>query len=509
MFGWIYCGVALVCFWGCVEFATGQFYIPAASQAPNYYHPVERPIWIPLRHKYASPPLQIVYPVPQTSFAPGETFYINPNLGQLGVPVLGAPAGEQFIVGEIVKTPAGQSTQDNKVTPKKTLNGQSGMSDPGVSSLDDKPDDGGAQEAPKVAQQADPSTAEEQADTVEVKPQAATKSRSETEQEGPASASLAGQSDAGANSDIASADIASPIRSDTFMKPLGPIASDQKRHLFWVIVLTLIAVMPVFLLLPLILFRYRRGSKKDGIYQPKWDSSVPLELLMWGVPVVLVVFMSARLWHSTHLLDPYAEIPSRNDSVNVQVVGLDWKWLFIYPDHGIATVGELTIPVDHPASMTLTTDTVMQSFVIPALGGQIYAMPGMTTELNLIADQLGTSEGENTQFNGDGFSGQKFMTNVVPVEEFEAWVEKVKQQSVPLDAASYKILARRTDQSKAIADLRTEGMPESAIYFTLDDKMFFEKILMRYMNHKPLDADQQPGSPTYGVAKETGGEVTQ
>ena len=292
-------------------------------------------------------------------------------------------------------------------------------------------------------------------------------------------------------------------RSDSFMNPRGPIAHDQKEHLFWVTVLTMIAIVPVFILLPLILFKYRRGRKRKDDYQPKWDSSTALEILMWGVPVVLVVFMSARLWHSTQMLDPYAEIFSHNPTVNVEVVGLDWKWLFIYPDHGIATVGEFTIPVDHPASMTLTTDTVMQSFVIPALGGQIYAMPGMTTKLSLIADQLGTMEGENTQFNGDGFAGQKFMTNVVSPEEFEAWVEKVKQQSVPLNEASYKILAKRTRHSEAVAELRTDGMPEDAVYFTIDDKEFFNKILMRYMNHKPLADEDQPGSLEYGVSEET------
>ena len=296
-------------------------------------------------------------------------------------------------------------------------------------------------------------------------------------------------------------------RSDDFMDPRGPIAEDQKNHLFWVTVLTMVAILPVFVLLPIILFRFRRGRKQKDSYEPKWDSSTLLELLMWGVPVVLVTFMSARLWYSTHVLDPYTEIFSRNPTVNMQVVGLDWKWLFIYPDLGIATVGEFTIPVDHPASMTLTTDTVMQSFMIPALGGQIYAMPGMTTKLNLIANQLGTMQGENTQYNGDGFAGQKFMTHVVSVEDFEAWVEQVKQNSVPLDEASYAILARRTDQSKAIADLRTDGMPEGAIYFTLDDENFFMNIMMRYMNHEPVDAEEQPGSPEYNLPSGTDGEV--
>ena len=303
-------------------------------------------------------------------------------------------------------------------------------------------------------------------------------------------------------------DTAKTMRSDSFMNPLGPIANDQKVHLFWVTGLTMIAIIPVFVLLPLILFKYRRGRKNQKNYRPKWDSSAALELMMWGIPVVLVTFMSARLWHSTHTLDPYSKIVSPNTTVNVQVVGLDWKWLFIYPDYKIATVGEFVIPVDHPASMTLTTDTVMQSFVIPALGGQIYAMPGMTTELNLIADQLGTMEGENTQFNGDGFAEQKFMTRVVSLEAFEDWVKTVKRQGILLDEASYKILARRTRQSKSVADLGTKEMPEGVVHFTLDDGQFFDRILMRYMKHKPIKDEDQPGSPVFGVLNDVRGEAS-
>ena len=334
-------------------------------------------------------------------------------------------------------------------------------------------------------------TAEAKADQEVAKASNKTPSGSQTKQ-------LADQTEN--KSAMASAD---PRRSDSFMDPLGPIAEDQKTHLFWVTVLTMVAIVPVFILLPLILFKYRRGRKQQETYQPKWDSSSILEILMWGVPVVLVTFMSARLWHSTHVLDPYAEITSKKPTVNVQVVGLDWKWLFIYPDHGIATVGEFNMPVEQPVSMTLTTDTVMQSFAIPALAGQIYAMPGMTTKLNLIADQLGSMEGENTQFNGDGFAEQKFMTHVVSADDFEAWVEKVKQNSVPLDQQSYKTLAQRTRQSKAVADLATDGMPAGVVYFTLDDEQFFMNIMMRYMNHKPLKDEDQPGSPEYGVPVDT------
>ncbi|MDB4265488.1 cytochrome ubiquinol oxidase subunit II [bacterium] len=292
-------------------------------------------------------------------------------------------------------------------------------------------------------------------------------------------------------------------RSDSFMDPLGPIAEDQKTHLIWVTGLTLIAVLPVFILLPLILFKFNRKSGK-GDYRPKWEKSHKLEFLMWGIPIILVAFMSYRLWNSTHDLDPYKEIESANPTVRVQVVGLDWKWLFIYPDYGIATVGEFAIPVDHPAELTLTTDTVMQSFIIPALGGQIYAMPAMTTQLNLLATQPGIMEGENTQYNGDGFVEQKFMTLAQPIAEFESWVEKVRQNSVPLDEETYRILARRSSRSEVQAALGTAQMPEKALYFTLPDTELFTEIVMRYSNGKDLTPETQPGAAEFNnTAPET------
>ena len=504
-----------------------QYYYPAAP--PQYYIPPQQFV----------PPPQIGFPTPQPRFLPsGQQLYLNPNPAPPPqVNIYGEVIVGEVIVGEIVevptpnpeteaKPPAQKVAEQNRTDEVKPSADQGGMgqSEGNANELAEKGNATGSDENPVLPEEPDdttpsaatrdgmaaadtqtedsgenanPGSASSESmnaqDPVEPSAEPATEKAAPSEQEEAPTAPLTEQNE----NPAAQAD-AGPQRSDSFMNPLGPIAKDQKEHLFWVTVLTLVAVMPVFVLLPLILFRHRRGRKNKETYQPKWDSSTPLELLMWGVPVVLVVFMSARLWHSTHVLDPYEEIHSKNPTVNVQVVGLDWKWLFIYPDHGIATVGEFAIPVDHPASMTLTTDTVMQSFVIPALGGQIYAMPGMQTKLNLIADQLGTMEGENTQFNGDGFAEQKFMTHVVSPEEFEAWVEKVKQQSVALDEASYKILARRTRQSKAIADLRTDGMPEGAVYFTLDDKEFFNNIMMRYMNHKPLEAKDQPGAPAFG-----------
>lgn len=143
----------------------------------------------------------------------------------------------------------------------------------------------------------------------------------------------------------------------------------------------MVAVLPVFVLIPFLLFRYSRGHKKPD-YQARWEESNLLEVLMWGVPAVLVAIMSVLLWNATYKLDPYRTAEHSKPTMNVQVVGLDWKWLFIYPDDGVASIGEFAIPVDTPVELTLTTDTVMQSFICPALAGQIYAMPGMTTKLN-------------------------------------------------------------------------------------------------------------------------------
>lgn len=288
-------------------------------------------------------------------------------------------------------------------------------------------------------------------------------------------------------------------RSDSFMAPLGPIAVDQKVHLIWVTALTLVAIVPVFILLPIILWKYRRGSKQ-GDYRPKWEYSLKLEVLMWGVPIILVVVMSYLLWQATHKLDPYKELESSQSTINVQVVGLDWKWLFIYPDLGIATVGEFSIPVNHPVTLNLTTDTVMQSFIIPALAGQIYAMPGMMTNLNLLATEPGQMEGENTQYNGNGFVEQKFRTLALPPVEFEKWVSTVRQQGIPLNEMTYRVLARRSTRSEAQLALATAQMPADALYFKLDDPELFNRIMRRYLGSEGLEPHEQPGSTQYGVS---------
>jgi cytochrome o ubiquinol oxidase subunit 2 len=286
--------------------------------------------------------------------------------------------------------------------------------------------------------------------------------------------------------------------SDSFMDPQGPIAAVQKVHLFRATVLILLAVVPVLVLVPLIAFRYRRRKEGGAIYRPKWDFSGPLEFVMWGVPVLIVALLSFYLWKATHRLDPYSDRFGEMPALNVQVVGLDWKWLFIYPDLGIASVGELGIPVKQQVAMTLTTDTVMQSFMIPALAGQIYAMPGMTTELHVVSDVAATMQGENTQYNGRGFTKQKFQTVAMSVEEFNEWVDKVRSNGIALNDETYRILAMRTDRDEVQAALGTAQMPDNALYFTLEDSNLFHSIVHRYHGNNALTADQQPGTVEFG-----------
>ena len=288
-------------------------------------------------------------------------------------------------------------------------------------------------------------------------------------------------------------------QSATFLEPGGQIAADQKSHLILITALTMVAIIPVFVLLPWILIKYRR-SAKGADYKPNWDFYLPLEVLIWGVPTLIVCFMSWHLWQSTHKLDPYKPIESANPTVNVQVVGLDWKWLFIYPDLGIATVGELGIPVNHPVAMTLTSDTVMQAFIISALAGQINAMAGMTTKLNVRADHAGTFEGENMLYNGIGFVDQKFEAIAMDPDAFEAWVQKVKSEGVVLDQKAYNILAVQGSAADAHAALASDTASDRTIYFTLPDPHLFHDIVMKYHNGAPVPLNKQPGTAAFNAA---------
>ena len=223
----------------------------------------------------------------------------------------------------------------------------------------------------------------------------------------------------------------------------GPVAASQ-WHLYLIVGAVLVFVAgPVLLLTPIMAWHYRL-SNKNSAFKPKWDFSWWIEALIWLPPVGIVIGLAIVLWTYTHALDPYRRITSAQPPLEIQAVALDWKWLFVYPDARIATVNELDIPVGRPVHITLTSGTVMQSLMVPQLAGPIYAMAGMTTQLNFAASRPGVFRGENTQFNGAGFQNQKFAVIARPTAHYRQWMDRVRVNGQPLDAARYARLAKRS-----------------------------------------------------------------
>lgn len=286
----------------------------------------------------------------------------------------------------------------------------------------------------------------------------------------------------------------------SFWTPKGPVAAEQKAHFIRITLLTMVAVLPVLVLVPFMLWRYRYKNS-NAKFTPDWGYSGPLDLLMWGVPLIIVTLLSVQLWQSVKRLDPYRPADASDATLHVQVVGLDWKWLFIYPDLGIATMGELAFPADRQVGLTLTSDTVMQSFVVSALAGQIYVMPGMETALYLEADAPGTFQGENMQFNGDGFTEQKFDAVGMPEQDFDQWVASVRAAGIPLDLRAYEVVTARSTQAETRTLLGTEEMPANALYFSTVPENFFASIVARYRSGDAITAENQPGAPAAAKAE--------
>ena len=285
---------------------------------------------------------------------------------------------------------------------------------------------------------------------------------------------------------MAGAAHASSGLEQSFLRPMGPVAEEQANHLLRVIGITMVVILPVLIVVPVILWRYRYSAPR-GEYAPEWEFSKKLEWALWGVPVLVVIVLASWLWYSADKLDPYAAVGS--DPMQVQVIGLDWKWVFIYPEEGIATVNELAIPVGRPIELTLTTDTVMQSFLIAPLTGQIYAMPGMTTKLNFSATRPGTAEGENTQFNGNGFGRQKFIVRALDPDAFAQWTAGAAG-APGLDAKTYAKLRNRSVLADARLDL---GMTRNAqpILMTLGDPELFRHVVAKYHSGGVRNASQR------------------
>ncbi|KDB04211.1 hypothetical protein U879_07955 [Defluviimonas sp. 20V17] len=250
------------------------------------------------------------------------------------------------------------------------------------------------------------------------------------------------------------------------------MAAAQSGHFWFVIIAMLVVVVPVFILTPIILWRYRYG-RRNASYRPEWSFSWGWEILLWGGPIVLILILGTVLWAETGQLDPYK--PLGPHPLRVDVVGYDWKWLFIYPDLGIATVDKLEIPVGRPVALRLTSDTVMQSFLIPALAGQIYAMQGMRTKLNLEASQAGAFLGENTQYNGTGFHAQKFTTTAASADDFRKWVGSARAGAHALSPAVIHALETKGTDKDMARGLHLGG--PSDLVFRLPVADLFTRIL--------------------------------
>ena len=288
--------------------------------------------------------------------------------------------------------------------------------------------------------------------------------------------------------------LASGALQQSFLQPMGPVAQEQATHLMRVVGITIIVILPVLVGVPLILWRYRY-AKPRGAYAPEWEFSGKLEYALWGVPVLIVIVLASWLWYSTQKLDPYQ--PLGPDPLQVQAIGLDWKWVFIYPAEGIATVDELVVPVGRPVELTLTTDTVMQSLLIAPLTGQIYAMPGMTTRLNFAATRTGQAEGENTQFNGDGFGRQKFTVRALDPADYIVWTAR-GDNGPTLDEATYATLRRRTVLADARGDLGLEKSAEP-IVMALGQQDMFGEIVAKYHGDGEAERWGGTGLPQTGM----------
>ena len=240
----------------------------------------------------------------------------------------------------------------------------------------------------------------------------------------------------------------------TVLNPSGDIAVQQRDLIAISTGLMLLIIVPVIALTLLFAWRYRQANT-EAEYLPDWDHSTKLELIIWAAPLTIIIALGAVTWISTHTLDPYRPLarldakhvlPKDAKPLIVEVVALDWKWLFLYPEQGIATVNELAAPVDRPIRFKITASAVMNSFFVPALAGQIYAMPGMETKLHAVINKAGVYEGFSANYSGHGFSGMHFKFHGLSEADFQRWVQTAKQGRTPLARDTYLQLERPSER---------------------------------------------------------------
>jgi cytochrome o ubiquinol oxidase subunit 2 len=245
------------------------------------------------------------------------------------------------------------------------------------------------------------------------------------------------------------------------------VISGKERNLFiFAALLSLFVVVPVFAMTIYIVWKYRASQKST--YTPDWDHSRVAETIWWVVPTLLISVLAVVAWNSSHDLDPFKPIASDKPAINVQVVALDWKWLFIYPDQHIASVNMLEFPKDTPVNLQITSDAPMNSLWIPQLSGQVYAMSGMSTQLHLMANKTGDFRGVSANISGVGFAGMHFIARSSNDADFTDWVHGIQQNGNSLNQAQYNDLARPSQNNPAA-------------YFSPVAPNLYDTILLKYM----------------------------
>lgn len=241
------------------------------------------------------------------------------------------------------------------------------------------------------------------------------------------------------------------------LNPPGDVARQQGQLIITATLLMLLVIVPVIIMTLVFAWRYR-ASNAEATYKPEWDHSTQLELVIWAAPLLIIIALGAITWITTHTLDPYRPldrikedhpVPEGTEPLIIEAVSLDWKWLFFYPEQGIATVNEIALPVDQPVKFKLTSATVMNAFYVPAMAGMIYTMAGMETILHGVLNEDGEYEGFSSHYSGHGFSHMRFRVHSLNDEGFDNWVAKVKASDTALTRERYLDLAKPSEREPA------------------------------------------------------------
>jgi cytochrome o ubiquinol oxidase subunit 2 len=270
------------------------------------------------------------------------------------------------------------------------------------------------------------------------------------------------------------------------LEPKGSIGNKERNLMIFTVLLGLVVVVPVFVMATVIAWRYREGNTKTAHkYAPDWDHNRAAEFTWWAIPIAIITVLSVVTWTSTYALDPWKPLASHAKPMTIQVVSLDWKWLFIYPEQHVASVNFVQFPTNTPVNFAITSDSVMNSFWVPQLGGQMYSMPGMLTQLHLSADVMGDYAGSSANISGEGFAGMKFTARASSQADFNKWLREAKKSSAVLSQDTYTQLAKPSKNNQPS-------------YYANVQNGLYDTIMMKYMtpSHMSHSDDTTMSTPT-------------